>query len=214
VLILGAVIMIGLIAYVVMMYPGAAGPGRSPPSPEVTQVTPVSTQPQGQPVAPGGTGTADSQPLPPAMTEKIPSLSITSPENPPVAQGISTQTVVTSFPATPVYGDSSGTTAPAPFTLSVSPASASGKPGDTISYTLRIDGGEGQTDPIHFTLKASALFFTQTYDLGEEQPPFPKTSVYQFTIPANVPSGITINGVLTANGAGLTREQPVTLNVL
>ena len=107
-----------------------------------------------------------------------------------------------------------GPVAPQPFTLSVSPASASGKPGETISYTLRIGGGEGQTEPVHFTLTAGALFFSQTYELGDEQPPFPKTSVYQFTIPTNIPSGITINGVLTATGAGQTREQPVTLNVL
>jgi len=98
--------------------------------------------------------------------------------------------------------------------LSVSPVSASGRPGETISYTLRIDGGEGQTEPIHFTLTAGALFFSQTYDLGEEQPPFPKTSVYQFIVPGNIPSGITINGVLTATGAGQTREQPVTLMVV
>ncbi len=111
-------------------------------------------------------------------------------------------------------GASSDTVVPRPFTLSVSPASASGKPGETISYTLRIDGGEGQTEPIHFRLTASALFFSQTYDLGDEQPPFPKTTVYQFAIPGNIPPGITINGVLTATGAGQTREQLVTLRVL
>jgi hypothetical protein len=96
----------------------------------------------------------------------------------------------------------------------VSPASASGKPGETITYTLRIEGGEGQTEPIHFTLTASALFFSQTYDIGDEQPPFPKTSVYQFIVPGNIPSGITINGVLSATGAGQTRGQQITLKVL
>ena len=135
-------------------------------------------------------------------------------KNPISSPEASPQPIVTTLPLASASGDSSDSVVPRPFTLSVSPASASGKPGETISYTLRIDGGEGQTEPIHFRLTASALLFSQTYDLGDEQPPFPKTSVYQFAIPGNIPSGITINGVLTASGAGQTREQLVTLRVL
>ena len=108
---------------------------------------------------------------------------------------------------------SDGGVPPEPFSFSVSPVTASVKPGETLSYTLRIDGGQGQTEPIHFTLKASALFFIQTYELGDEQPPFPKTVTYQFEVPGDMPSGITINCVVTATGAGQTRDQTVILIV-
>lgn len=207
VLIFGGILMIGLIALVVTTYSGVAGPGRSTPFSEVRTVNPVTTQP-GDFLSPGSTGNAV---LPPDTMQARMVAPIQNPTPSPV---ISAQPDFTGYPVTSVPGDSSGPAVPRPFTLSVSPASASGKRGETISYTLRIEGGEGQTEPIHFTLKAGALFFQETYDLGDELPPFPKTSVYQFLVPSNIPPGITINGVLTATGAGQTREQPVTLNVL
>ena len=190
-----------------MSSPEPSGPGRSTSAPEATPVHTVTIWPQdiSTPVSAG------KAVLSPATTEiqtPTPGSAVKAGQNPTPSTVITLQPTPTGLP------DSSGPVVPRPFTLSVSPASASGKPGDTISYTLRIDGGEGQTEPIHFTLKASALFFTQTYEIGDESPPFPKTSVYQFTIPGNIPSGITINGVLTASGAGQTREQPVTLKVL
>jgi hypothetical protein len=104
--------------------------------------------------------------------------------------------------------------APKPFTLKVSPTSASAKPGETLTYTLAIEGGEGITVPVHLTLTAGALFFSQTYDLGQIEPPFPRSVTYDFTVPSNVPSGITINGILTGSGNGQTSEAQIALNVL
>ncbi len=207
VLVIAGILMTGLIIFAVMSNPGPSGPGRSTSAPVVTPVHTVTTRSQDI-ITPVSTGKAV---LPPATTEiqtPTPGSAVKAGQNPTPSTVITTQPTATDLP------DSSGPVVPRPFTLSVSPASASGRPGETISYTLRIDGGEGQTEPIHFTLKASALFISQTYEIGDESPPFPKTSVYQFTIPGNIPSGITVNGVLTASGAGQTREQPVTLKVL
>jgi hypothetical protein len=201
------ILMIGLIIFVVMSGPEPSGPGRSTSAPVATPEQTVTIRSQDS-ITPVSTGKAVLSPATTEIQTPTPGSAVKAGQNPTQTTVITLQPTATGLP------DPSGPVVPRPFTLSVSPASASGKPGETISYTLRIDGGEGQTEPIHFTLKASALFFTQTYEIGDESPPFPKTSVYQFTIPGNIPSGITINGVLTASGAGQTREQPVTLKVL
>jgi hypothetical protein len=207
VLVSAGILLTGLIIFAVLSNPGPSGPGRSISAPVTTPVPTVTTRSQDI-ITPASTGKAV---LPPATIEiQTPAAgsAVKTGQNP------TQSTVITMPPTATGLPDSSDPVVPRPFALSVSPASTSGKPGETISYTLRIDGGEGQTEPIHFTLKASALFFSQTYEIGDESPPFPKTSVYQFTIPGNIPSGITVNGVLTASGAGQTREQPVTLKVL
>jgi hypothetical protein len=213
VLIFAGILLGGLILYAAMTYLPNPEQGKFHPPTAAVGVNPVTTRPQDY-AATRSTTTAvptlTSTPVPVFSPAKT----IVPPQNPGSPTVVSQPPATTDLPVTAAYGDSSGSVAQQPFTLSVSPASASGKPGDTISYTLRIQGGEGQTEPIHFTLTAGALFFSQTYDLGYEQPPFPKTSVYQFTIPTNIPSGITINGVLTATGAGQMRERPVTLKVL
>lgn len=213
VLIFAGIVLVGLILYAGMTYFSNPGQGKSSGSAAAVAVNPVTTQPLDY-VATRSTTTA----APTLTSTTVPVFTPTKtmvPQQNPASSSVISQTPATmALPVTTTYGDSSGSVAQQPFTLSVSPASASGKPGETISYTLRINGGEGQAEPVHFTLTAGALFFSQTYDLGDEQPPFPKTSVYQFTIPTNIPSGITINGVLTATGAGQTREQPVTLKVL
>jgi len=104
--------------------------------------------------------------------------------------------------------------APVPFSLSVTPQSASAKPGDTLTYSLDVLHGEGLTGPIHFSLAAKVLFFSQTYDLGTIDPPFPKNIRYDFTVPGNLPSGVTVNGVITATGNGQTESEDISLNVL
>jgi hypothetical protein len=213
VLIFAGIIMVGLLVYVVMTYSPVPGPGKSNAPAAGTPVNPVTTQP------PGYITTRSTNAAVPVSTTGpivVPTRvrTMESQQSPTSSPAVSVQTTATSIPATAAQGDSSGDVSPQPFTLTVSPASASGRPGETISYTLHIGGGEGQTEPIHFTLTANAFLISQTYDIGDEQPPFPKTTVYQFTIPSNIPSGITINGVVTATGAGQTVKQPVTLNVL
>jgi hypothetical protein len=103
---------------------------------------------------------------------------------------------------------------PVPFSLLVTPQSTSARPGDTLTYTLNIQHGEGLTGPVHFSLAANVLFFSQTYDLGTIDPPFPKSITYDFTVPGNLPSGVTVNGVITATGNGQTETQEISLNVL
>jgi hypothetical protein len=41
------------------------------------------------------------------------------------------------------------------------------------------------------------------FDLGTIDPPFPKTVTYRFVVPSDVPAGITVSGVLAAEGGGV-----------
>jgi hypothetical protein len=131
----------------------------------------------------------------------------------------SSPTVMTSTPVLPVSAQSSPPVTqvtilvPRPYSVSISPVSASARPGDTLVYTLNIAGGEGMTDPVHLSLTAGALFVSQTYDIGDVEPPFPKTLSYELTVPGNIPPGITIKGLLTATGGGQVQSQEITLMV-
>jgi len=103
---------------------------------------------------------------------------------------------------------------PVPFSLSVSPKSASARPGDTLTYTLEILHGEGLTGSIRMSLTAKVLFVTRTYDLGTTDPPFPKNVTYDFKVPEYLPSGTTVNGVITATGGSQTESEDISLNIL
>ncbi len=211
-LILAGIIMIGLIVYAIVTYSTIPGPtdAKVPATGTPAKIEPVQTRGDTTTrITNSSVPSPDKTPIP----VTTPPITMEYQQNPTSSTTTSVQTTATGLPVTAAPVDSSGDVNPQPFTLTVSPASASGKPGETITYTLRIGGGEGQSEPIHFTLKASAFIFSETYDIGDEQPPFPKVSVYQFTIPSYIPLGTTINGVLTATGAGQTREQLVTLTV-
>lgn len=119
--------------------------------------------------------------------------------------------------ATP-SGTSSATSSPIPggppgFTVTISPVQTTAGRGETVTYQMRIEAQNGFSDEIHMELAASVLFFSQTYDLGIQGPPYPKTVEYPFTVPGNLPSGVTVNGVLTSTGGGITREDQLTLTV-
>ena len=118
------------------------------------------------------------------------------------------------LPATSIPTPQGGIVNPVPFSLSVSPLSASARPGETLTYTLDIQGGEGITEPIHLSLTAKALFFSQTYDLGDLNPPFPQIITRDFQVPGNLPSGITVNGVITATEGAQTESQDISLKIV
>lgn len=146
---------------------------------------------------------------------------------------ISTSDAGTTVPG-PVHG-TPGTTIPAPeeqilpgnetavptptwsgppsFTITISPARATAARGETIIYTLKIEAQNGFSDEIHMQIVASVLFFSQTQDLGIQAPPYPKTIEYPFRVPDTLFPGTTVNGVLTATGGGITREDHLTLTV-
>jgi hypothetical protein len=99
--------------------------------------------------------------------------------------------------------------------VTISPVQATAGRGETVEYQMRIEPRNGFSGEIHMELVASALFglVSQTHDLGVQEPPYPKTVEYAFTVPPDWPSGITVNGVVRSTGGGITREDPLTLTV-
>jgi hypothetical protein len=102
---------------------------------------------------------------------------------------------------------------PPGFTVSISPAQAAAARGETVVYTMKIEAQNGFSDEIHMQIVASVLFFSQTQDLGTLKPPYPTTIEYPFKVPDTLFPGTTVNGVLTATGGGITREDHITLSV-
>jgi hypothetical protein len=97
--------------------------------------------------------------------------------------------------------------------VTVSPTQITAGRGETVTYQMMIEAQNGFSGDIHMELVASVLFFSHTYDLGIQEPPYPKTVEYPFTVPDNLPSGVTVNGVVSSTGGGITREDQLSLTV-
>ncbi len=80
---------------------------------------------------------------------------------------------------------------------------------------MTISGTNGFSAPVQLSLHVSAVFvYNRDYDLGTQYPPYPKIVDYPFTVPSNVPGGITVNGLLTARGGSEVRQVPLVLQVV
>jgi hypothetical protein len=102
---------------------------------------------------------------------------------------------------------------PPGFTVTVSPVQATAARGETVTYRMTIEAQDCFAEPIHMELVASVLFLSQTYDLGIQDPPYPKTIEYPFRVPDNIPAGVTVNGIVRSAGGGITRVNQLALDV-
>ncbi len=132
---------------------------------------------------------------------------------PELTSNLSEAPVVTTLPAQTL------TTAPViqgppTFTLLVTPVEARAPPGGTVHYTLTIEPKGGFDDQISLRLTVSALaIYRETFNLGTVDPPYPKVFEYQFVVPSDVPSGISIRGVLTGEGGGYQDTADLILHI-
>jgi hypothetical protein len=119
-------------------------------------------------------------------------------ESPPAATPHQTiPTVPTLVPVTTVIQG------PPEFSLLVTPVEARAPPGETVLYNLTVEPRGGFDHRIALRLDVSALFlYRESFDLGTIDPPYPKTFEYRFVVPADVPSGITVKGVISGEGGG------------
>jgi hypothetical protein len=116
-------------------------------------------------------------------------------------------------------GSSGSTQAPAgspAFSLEVTPATATARPGDTVRYTLRVQPEHGFSDPVHLAVSATAVhgIFRDSRDLGTLAPPYPPV-VYEVVAPDLPPlvSEATIDATVTATGGGVEEKKRVNLIV-
>jgi len=93
---------------------------------------------------------------------------------------------------------------PPSFRLLVTPVEARARRGEAIQYTMTIEPKGGFDKPVSLRLDVRALFlYSESFDLGTVDPPYPKSVGYRFVVPANAPPGITVSGVLSGEGGGL-----------
>ncbi|MHC1567014.1 MAG: PGF-CTERM sorting domain-containing protein [Candidatus Syntropharchaeia archaeon] len=88
------------------------------------------------------------------------------------------------------------------FTILIEPRYVEVDAGDSIEYTVKIIPHGGFDDPIDLTLEISAPFYSTTYQLPTQYPPYEELK-YTIKIPENVPS-CTAKGKITATGGGIT----------
>lgn len=154
---------------------------------------------------------------PSTMATSLPATSRTITPGPTVTTILTTAPVATATPlptATTIAATVPVTGTPS-FSVTVSPTTAVARPGDLITYHMTISGTNGFSDPVHLSLHVSAVFvYNADYDLGTQYPPYPKTVDYPFTVPSNVPGGITVNGVLTASSGSVVRQVPLILQIV
>ncbi len=183
------------------------------PSPEISkyETTSLSESVEGSETLPG-------TPKPPdVVSTPVPgSDSIGTPFLTPTPSPIRTTTVTTSPAAT----------GPPSFTLIVTPVEVRAKPGDAILYVMAIEPMGGFDESVSLRLEVNALLlyresfevnalllYRESFDLGDIDPPFPKTIEYRFVVPSEVPGGITVKGHLTAEGGGHKEEQDLILQI-
>jgi hypothetical protein len=103
---------------------------------------------------------------------------------------------------------------PPSFTLIVTPVEARARPGDPILYSMTIEPKGGFDQPVSLRIDVSALLvYRNSFDLGTVNPPYPRTFEYLFRVPSNVPGGIMVKGLLTAEGGGHRETQDLILLV-
>ncbi|MCX6681974.1 MAG: hypothetical protein NTY71_03180 [Methanoregula sp.] len=95
----------------------------------------------------------------------------------------------------------------------VSPTSAAGKPGDTITYYVTINGNPGFNAPIDFTMDIGSMGYSQSLTLGRYQCPYPRSFTYVLTIPQNISTGITADVTVNGRSGQYISTQILTLKI-
>lgn len=118
------------------------------------------------------------------------------------------------LPASPLTVTSPTVSGPPSFILIVTPVEARARPGDTILYAMSIEPNGGFNQTVSLRLDVSALLlYRNSFDLGSVTPPYPRTLTYLFRVPDEVPGGVTVKGVLVAEGGGHKEERDLILLV-
>jgi hypothetical protein len=100
------------------------------------------------------------------------------------------------------------------FEFRISPVNSQAKPGESVMYVMDILPSDGFNETVHVSLVVSALFTSRNYDLGTYEPPYPRRIEYPITVPTSIPSGITLEGKVTAEGGRTQREETIHLRVV
>ena len=117
-------------------------------------------------------------------------------------------------PGTPVATGAPVQVASRTFSISVTPSSATARPGDTARFTRTVHPEGGFAAPIEVKVTATALggVYRDNHDLGTISAPYPPLT-YEVAAPDLPPlvSTATVDAVVTATGGGIVRTERVQL---
>jgi len=120
----------------------------------------------------------------------------------------------TGTPGTPVTTGAPASVASRSFSINVTPAAATARPGDIVRFTLTVHPEGGFVAPVQIRVSATALggAFRNNHDLGTVSPPYPPLT-YNITTPDLPPlvSTATVDATVTASGGGIVRTEQVQL---
>ncbi len=120
----------------------------------------------------------------------------------------------TGTPGTPVATGTQVQIASRSFSISVAPASATTRPGETVRFTLTIHPKGGFDEPVQIRVSATALggAFQDNHNLATVTPPYPPLTyeVVAPDLPPLVPT-VTVDATVTATGGGIVRTERVQL---
>lgn len=138
----------------------------------------------------------------------------TGPDATPVPKQPGRSPAPTATPGTPVTTGASVQLTSRSFSISVTPAAATVRSGDTIRFTLTVHPEGGFAAPVEIKVSATALggAFRDNHDLGTVSPPYPPLT-YEVVAP-NLPplvSTATVDATVTATGGGTVRTERVQL---
>ncbi|MDV4342427.1 hypothetical protein HL657_04410 [Methanoculleus sp. YWC-01] len=120
----------------------------------------------------------------------------------------------TATPGTPVATGAPVQVTSRSFAISVTPAAATVRPGDTVRFTLTVHPEGGFSAPVEVRVTATALggVYRDNHDLGTVSPPYPPLT-YDVVAPDLPPlvSTATVDATVTATGGGIVRTEQVQL---
>jgi len=117
-------------------------------------------------------------------------------------------------PGTPVATGAPVQVASRTFSISVTPSSATARPGDTVRFTLTVHPEDGFAAPIEVKVTATALggVYRDNRDLNTVSPPYPPVTYMVITpdLPPFV-STTTVDATVRATGEGIVQTKQVQL---
>lgn len=92
------------------------------------------------------------------------------------------------------------------FSIDISPREMTVNPGEKISFSVTVTPVGGFSQPVEIYVRTSALGLEKDYGLVKTINPPYQPYIFESQVPAEIPKGTTINGYVTAKGAGLVRD--------
>ncbi|RQD80659.1 MAG: hypothetical protein D5R96_08315 [Methanocalculus sp. MSAO_Arc2] len=100
------------------------------------------------------------------------------------------------------------------YLIVVHPRDATVYAGAELDYYLTISAAPGHQQPVYLVLEIDAIVTSYQFELGQINPPYPRTIVSSVPIPAYLPGGIRITGTIIGESGGLREETTVYLSIL